>query len=143
MREVFKKAIECEDGQVKNNIIRIMAECCVTGINAAALLDMEREINSELDDCHFNEDMALLYLKITNSIHCKESALDYYIEVSDTYDLNKWDFCVLWAEMEKKHGEKIRTWFPKINQIDFEWKLLDECISFLKNGGIPFRDINI
>lgn len=141
MKEIFQKAIDCKDIQVKNNIIRIMEEYCELGMNAAQLLDMEREINSELGDCHFNKDMAILYLKITNSINCKEPAIDNFIEVTDRYDVNKWDFCVLWAKMEKNHGEKIRAWFPKISQIDFEGKILDECISFLKNGGIPFRDI--
>lgn len=142
MKEIFQRAIECKDEQVKNNLICIMGECCELGMNPISLLDMERQINSELGDCHFNEDMALLYLKITDSVHCKEPALDNYAEVAGKYDLSKWDFCVLWSEMEKQHGEKIRVWFPKINQIDFEWKILDECINFLENGGVPFRDIN-
>lgn len=142
MKKIFQDAIECKEELVKNNIIRIMAECCELDMNPASFLDMERQINSELGICHFDEDMALLYLKITNSVHCKEIALDYYIEVPDGYDLNKWDFCVLWAEMEKKHGEKIHAWFPKISQLDFERKILDECFSFLKNGGVPFRDIH-
>lgn len=143
MKEIFQKAIECKNEQVKNNLIHIMAECCELGMNPVSFLDMEKQISSELGVCHFNEDMALLYLKITNSAHCKEPAFDYYVEIADEYDLNKWDFCVLWAEMEKKHGEKIRAWFPMITQLDFERKLLDECFSYLKNGGIPFRDINV
>ena len=38
---------------------------------------------------------------------------------------------------------KIKKWFPKINALDYERKIFDECVSFLENGGIPYYDLNI
>lgn len=53
------------------------------------------------------------------------------------------DWCVLWGEMVKQNDKKIKKWFPKINTLDYEQKIFDECISFLNNGGLPYYDLNI
>ena len=47
------------------------------------------------------------------------------------------------GEMVKRNAGKIKKWFPKINTIDFERKIFDECVSFLENGGMPYYDLNI
>lgn len=45
--------------------------------------------------------------------------------------------------MTKRNAGKIKKWFPKINTLDFERKIFDECVSFLENGGMPYYDLNI
>ncbi len=47
------------------------------------------------------------------------------------------------AEMVKRNNEKIKKWFPKINALDYERKIFDECISFLNNGGLPYHDLKV
>ena len=38
---------------------------------------------------------------------------------------------------------KIKKWFPKINALDYERKIFDECISFLDNVGLPYHDLKV
>lgn len=45
--------------------------------------------------------------------------------------------------MVKRNDEKIKKWFPKINALDYERKIFDECISFLDNGGLPYHDLKV
>ena len=72
----------------------------------------------------------------------KDVAKDYWNEVKND-KINLEDWCVLWGEMVKRNGEKIKKWFPKINALDYERKIFDECISFLNNGGLPYHDLKV
>lgn len=47
------------------------------------------------------------------------------------------------ADEQQRNGEKIKKWFPKINALDYERKIFDECISFLNNGGLPYHDLKV
>lgn len=47
------------------------------------------------------------------------------------------------GEMVKRNDGKIKKWFPKINALDYERKIFDECISFLDNGGLPYHDLKV
>ncbi len=44
--------------------------------------------------------------------------------------------------MHRRHGKKIRRWFPRITSEEYGDKLFDECKAFLESGGDPFRDLN-
>ena len=50
---------------------------------------------------------------------------------------------ILVREMTNLHTEKIRKWFPGINQIDMERKIFDECVSFLEKGKLPYYDLKV
>ena len=79
---------------------------------------------------------------LLNWLKDKDVAKDYWHEVkNDNITINDW--CVLWGEMTKRNAGKIKKWFPKINTLDFERKIFDECVSFLENGGMPYYDLNI
>lgn len=140
MEKIIKQIMTSNDSKTKNKAIRIMSECCELGMDGATYLDMTHRLKDAIGDCHYDEDMAMLRLYLDKNVHCKEAALDNYIYVEE-YDINRWDFVVLWEAMTKLHGEKIRKWFPKIQEIDFESKILDECISFLESGKTPFHDL--
>lgn len=140
MEKIIEQLVTSNDVNLKNEAIHIMAECSELGMDGATYLDMQQKLKGIIKDCHYDEDMAILYLHLNKNIHCKEAALDNYIH-AEHYDINRWDFVVLWAEMVKRHGDKIRKWFPKIQEIDFEAKILDECISFLESGKTPFCDL--
>ena len=53
------------------------------------------------------------------------------------------DWCVLWGEMVKRNDVKIKKWFQKISELDFERKIFDECISFLNSGELPYYDLKV
>lgn len=91
---------------------------------------------------HFDEEMADLHLCLINQLYTKDVAKDYWHEVkNDNITINDW--CVLWGEMVKRNDEKIKKWFPKINALDYERKIFDECISFLNNGELPYQDLKV
>lgn len=140
MEKLIKQIIACGSENIKDNVIRIMAECCELGLDGATYLELKRRLKTEFNDCHYDEDMAELYLSLNKLDSCKDFALDNYHNVVG-YDINRWDFVVLWATMIKLHEEKIRQWYPHIQDIDFERKILDECINFLRLGLKPFFDI--
>lgn len=140
MGKIIEQLVTSNDVNLKNEAIHIMAECCELGMDGATYLDMQHKLKETIGNCHYDEDMAILRLHLNKNVHCKKAALDNYIH-AEHYDINQWDFVVLWAEMENIHGEKIRKWFPKIQEIDFEAKILDECISFLESDKTPFCDL--
>lgn len=142
MKKVFEKILECEDIDVLKNCIKIMADNEELGMNDKVMLDNLMQLRSEVDSCNFDEDTAKLHLCLIGKIDCMEAARVNFHKVQ--YDrVNEWDFCVLWAEMVKQNGEKIRKWFPNIGEICFEQKILDECRCFLDNGKLPYYDLKI
>lgn len=142
MKRIFEQVVSCDDQQVKNNVIRILADSCEIGMNGEAFLETLREVKSELGECSYDEDMAMLHLCLIKNVHCKEAAISNYSSIKDT-NISCWDFVVLWGEMVKRHGEKIRRWFPHIKELDFEQKTLDECKNYLSSGKKPFYDLNL
>lgn len=106
------------------------------------MLDMMKQVQCEIGECHFDEEMADIHLCLINQLRTKDVAKDYWHEVNnDNITINDW--CVLWGEMVKRNNEKIKKWFPKINALDYERKIFDECISFLNNGGLPYHDLKV
>lgn len=91
---------------------------------------------------NYDEEMADIHLCLIGQLHTKDVAKDYWHEVKND-NINLDDWCVLWGEMVKRNDGKIKKWFPKINALDYERKIFDECISFLDNGGLPYHDLKV
>ena len=75
MKRIFEQVVACDDQQVKNNVIRILADSCERGMNGEAFLETLREVKSELGECSYDEDMAMLHLCLIKNVHCKEAAI--------------------------------------------------------------------
>lgn len=142
MKEIFKKILESDDMNELRNCIRIMAENEEIGMSDKVMLCNLLQLRGEADSCNYDEDTAKLHLCIIGKIGCVEAARVNYNKV-ECKSINEWDFVVLWAEMERIHGEKIKKWFPNIREMDFESKVLDECESFLNAGKLPYYDLNL
>ena len=142
MKKVFENILESNDIQTIKNCVTIMADCCEVVMNDGVMLDMMKQVQGEICECHFDEEMADIHLCLINQLHIKDVAKDYWHEVKND-KINLEDWCVLWGEMVKRNGEKIKKWFPKINAIDYERKIFDECISFLNNGEFPYHDLKV
>ena len=142
MKQVFNEILKCDDIDVLKNCIKIMAENEELGMNDKVMLDNLMQLRGEVDSCNFDEDTAKLHLCLIGQIDCMEAARVNFHKVQ--YDrVNEWDFCVLWAEMVRQNGEKIRKWFPGIREIDLEEKILDECKAFLDAGKLPYYDLKV
>lgn len=84
-----------------------MADCCEVGMNDGVMLDMMKQVQCEIGECHFDEEMADLHLCLIGQLHTKDAAKDYWHEVkNDNITINDW--CVLWGEMVKRNDEKIK-----------------------------------
>ena len=46
MKRIFEQVVACDDQQVKNNVIRILADSCEIGMNGEAFLETLREVKS-------------------------------------------------------------------------------------------------
>jgi hypothetical protein len=142
MKKVFENILSCNDTQVIKNCVAIMADCCEVGMNDNVMLDMMKQVQGEVAECHYDEEMADLHLCLIGQLHTKDVAKDYWHEVKND-NINLDDWCVLWGEMVKRNDGKIKKWFPKISALDFERKIFDECISFLNSGELPFYDLKV
>lgn len=142
MKKVFENILASNDIQAIKNCVAIMAECSEVGMTDGVMLDMMKQVQCESGECHFDEEMADIHLCLINQLHTKDIAKDYWHEVkNDNITINDW--CVLWGEMVKQNDKKIKKWFPKINALDYERKIFDECISFLNNGELPYHDLKV
>lgn len=111
-------------------------------MNDSVTLDMMKQVQGEIDACHYDEEMVDMHLCLIGQLHTKDVAKDYWHEVkNDNITINDW--CVLWGEMVKRNDAKIKKWFPKINTYNYEQKIFDECISFLESGRLPYYDLNV
>lgn len=142
MKQIFEQAVSCGDIGTARNVIRIMAESCEYGLSDASLLKAMKEVSSEIGTPHYDEDMAKLHLRIIGEVQQLEPALLNFHSVEEK-EIGAWDFVVLWAEMVKMHGAKIRKWFAPISEFGFEEKILDECEAFLNSGLSPFFEFDI
>lgn len=142
MKEIFKRILSSDDVDELRNCIKIMAENEEIGMDDKAMLNNLLQLRGEVDTCNFDEDTAKLHLCVIGKIDCIEAARVNYQKVK--YDrVEEWDFVVLWAEMVRMHEKKIRKWFPDIREVTFEEKILDECVSFLESGKLPYYDLNL
>ena len=142
MKKVFENILESNDIQTIKNCVTIIADCCEVGMNDSVMLDMMKQVQGEIGEFHFDEEMADMHLCLIGQLHTKDIAKDYWHEVKND-NINLEDWCVLWGEMVKRNDEKIKKWFPKINALDYERKIFDECISFLNNGELPYNDLKV
>lgn len=142
MKKVFENILESNDIQSIKNCVTIMADCCEVGMNDSVMLDMMKQVQSEIGDCHFDEEMTDMHLCLIGQLHTKDVAKDYWNEVKND-NINLEDWCVLWGEMVKRNDAKIKKWFQKINTYNYEQKIFDECISFLESGRLPYYDLNV
>lgn len=142
MKEVFKRLVACNDITTIKNCVLIIAENDEARPDDAITLETMMQIQSELDSCCFDEEMAKIHLQLIGQLYTMDVAKDYWIE-ANTDKITIWDWCVLWGEMTKQHSEKIKKWFPSIQDIDFERKIFDECVNFLTVGKRPFHDLKL
>ena len=142
MKKVFENILASNDIEAIKNCVVTMADCCEVGMNDGVMLDMMKQVQSEIGECNFDEEMADMHLCLIGQLHTKDIAKDYWHEVKND-NINLEDWCVLWGEMVKRNAEKIKKWFPKINALDYERKIFDECISFLNNGELPYNDLKV
>lgn len=137
MRELINKIQEA-DKDVMCNAISILADMCERKLCKRDLLSIMKSLKTEVEDGCYNEEMADLHLSIIGQLENKDIAKDYF-NISNGIGIHDW--CVLWGEMENRHGDKIRKWFPNIQTIDYEKKIEDECINWLRHKNIPFYDL--
>ena len=142
LEPLFEDIIASNDMQSIKNCVTIMADCCEVGMNDSVMLDMMKQVKGEIGACHYDEEMADVHLCLIDQLHTKDVVKDYWHEVKNN-NINLEDWCVLWGEIVKRNDAKIKKWFTKINTLDFERKIFDECVSFLENGGMPYYDLNI
>lgn len=142
MKEIFKKILSSDDVDELRNCIKIMVENEEIGMGDKAMLNNLLQLRGEVDGCNYDEDTAKLHLCIIGKVGCIEPARANYNKI-ECGSINEWDFVVLWAEMERIHGDKIKKWFPNIRAIGFESKILDECVFFLNAGKLPYYDLNL
>lgn len=142
MKEVFKRVLACDDMQVVKNCISIIADNCEIGMNDGTMLETMKQVQSEIGACHYDEEMADLYLCLVKQLPTKDVAKDYWHQVENR-KITLPDWLVLWGEMVRRNETKIRKWFPNTREISFNDKIFDECISFLENGGVPFFDLKV
>ena len=142
MKKVFENILASNDIQSIKNCVTIIADCCEVGMNDSVMLDMMKQVHGEVAECHYDEEMSDLHLCLIGQLHTKDFAKDYWHEVkNDNITINDW--FVLWGEMVRRNDGKIKKWFPKINALDYERKIFDECISFLNNGELPYNDLKV
>ena len=95
MKKVFKNILSSNDIQTIKNCVTIMADCCEVGMNESVLLDMMKQVQGEIGECHFDEEMSDLHLCIIGQLHTKDFAKDYWHDVkNDNITINDW--FVLW-----------------------------------------------
>ena len=59
-----------------------------------------KQVQCEIGECHFDEEMADLHLCLIGQLHTKDVAKDYWHEVKND-NINLEDWCVLWGENGK------------------------------------------
>lgn len=94
MKKVFEDIIASNDMQAIKNCVTIMADCCEVGMNDSVMLDMMKQVQGEIDACHYNEEMADMHLCLIGQLHTKDVAKDYWHEVKND-NINLEDWCVL------------------------------------------------
>lgn len=142
MKGLINKIKMCEDINIVKNVVAIMLEFCDAEMNGKGRLLMLKEMRSELEGDHYDEELADLHLALIGMQRTKETALRHWRRNSRE-DVSVFDWFVLWGEMLRIHERKIRLWFPNITTEELEGKLFDECMTFLDNGRSPFRDLGV
>lgn len=138
---ILKQVEACADRQALKNVIGIMADFALMRMDKVSLLNMWKEVQGEIGDAHYNEETAKMHLQIIRQTPRSTGADDYWCPLCGK--LTIWDWYVLWGEMERRHGAKIRRWFRNIGQSDYAERINDECLAFLENGGVPFEDLKL
>lgn len=141
MNEMLNKVMACDDINSIKNVVAIMAESAEEGMNGKSRLLMLKQIQSEISGCHYDEPLSGLHLSLIGRLCSKEVPMHYW-KLNKEHGVTVYDWLVLWGEMERRHGKKIRRWFHHITNEEYWDKLFDECKAFLENGGDPFRDLN-
>lgn len=141
MNETLNKVMACDDINAIKNVVAIMAESAEEGMDGKSRLLMLKQIQSEISGCHYDEPLSGLHLSLIGRLCSKEVPMHYW-KLNRFQGVTVYDWLVLWCEMERRNGKKIRQWFPRITDEEYCDKLFDECKAFLESGGDPFRDLN-
>ena len=141
MNDTLNKVMTCDDINAIKNVVAIMAESAEEGMDGKSRLLMLKQIQSEISGCHYDEPLSGLHLSLIGRLCSKEVQMNYW-KLNRFQGVTVYDWLVLWCEMERRHGKKIRQWFPRITDEEYCDKLFDECKAFLESGGDPFRDLN-
>lgn len=142
MKQVFKKILCCDDIQVIKNCVNILSEYTEIGMNDSCMLGMLKQLQGEVSDCHYDEETADLHLCLIKQLHTKDVAKDFWYKINNN-KITLQDWTVLWGEMVNQNESKIKKWFPGIKTIDYEYKIFDECVSFLDNKNLPYSDLDV
>ena len=77
MKKVFENILASNDIRTIKNCVTIMADYCEVGMNDGVMLDMMKQVQCEIGECHFDEEMADIHLCLVNQLHTKDVAKDY------------------------------------------------------------------
>lgn len=141
MNETLNKVMACDDINIIKNVVAVMAESTDEYMDGKSRLLMLKKIQSEMSGCHYDEPLSGLHLSLIGRLCSKEVPMHYW-KLNRFQGVTVYDWLVLWCEMERRNGKKIRQWFPRITDEEYCDKLFDECKAFLGSGGDPFRDLN-
>ena len=52
-------------------------------MNNGVMLDMMKQVQCEIDECHFDEEMSDMHLCLIGQLHTKDVSKDYWNEVKN------------------------------------------------------------
>lgn len=142
MNETLRKVMASDDINAIKNVVAIMAERADVDMGGNQRLLMMKQVQSEVSGSHYDGFLSGFHLALIGFQRSKDKAERYWKLNKSQQRVTLHDWLVLWGEMERRHGKKIRKWFPHMASDDFNDKIFDECQAFLENGGDVFRDLN-
>ena len=77
MKKVFENILASNDIQTIKNCVTIMADCCEVVMNDGVMLDMMKQVQSEIGECHFDEELAAIHLCLINQLQPKDVGKAY------------------------------------------------------------------
>ncbi len=138
MKQIIKNIDKCNDTNALKNVSSLLCEY-IDGLPCnEGKLELMKNVASEITGCSYDEELSNMHLCLIGKIHTVAEA-DFMWKGEN--NISRYDWRVLWGEMERIHEEKIKRWFPKHSKMDMREKIYDECVTFLKAGLSPWHDI--
>lgn len=140
MRKLIERILCCDDIQAVKNCVSIMSDVFCSEEANARILELAKDMQSEIGDCHYDEDMAYMHLFLIGQSETIQTA-DARWRLEN--GVLRYDWRVLWGEMTRKNMDKIIRWFGVMDKEDIDDKIYDECVSFIDHGGNVFHDLSL
>lgn len=140
MKQFIDKIMACDDMQAVKNCVLIMSEAFCAEEQTPRMLELIKEIQSEVDECHYDEDMADMHLRLIGQYGTIQTA-DARWKIEN--GIQRYDWRVLWGEMSRRNMDKIVSWFGVMDKSDIDDKIYDECVSFIEHGGNVYHELNV